>query len=130
MENLDIKGSFTSPTIFFDIENLIFTIEGECRPENVLTFFQPILDWLDDLKVHAAQQNYNSKVLQFNFKIEYFNSSSAKFIFTIFKKIKLLQEFGIKIEVNWNYDELDEDLFETGKELQKILELKFNFIAI
>ena len=85
MENLDIKGSFTSPTIFFDIENLIFTIEGECRPENVLTFFQPILDWLDDLKVHAAQQNYNSKVLQFNFKIEYFNSSSAKFIFTIFK---------------------------------------------
>jgi hypothetical protein len=130
MENLDIKGSFTSPTIFFDIENLIFTIEGECRPENVLTFFQPILDWLDDLKVHAAQQNYHNKILHFNFKIEYFNSSSAKFIFTIFKKIKLLQEFGIFIEVNWNYDELDEDLFETGKELQKILELKFNFIAI
>lgn len=130
MENLDIKGSFTSPTIFFDVENLIFTIEGECRPENVLTFFQSVLDWLDALKVHAAQQNYSNKLLQFNFKIEYFNSSSAKFIFTIFKKIKLLQEFGIVIEVNWNYDKLDEDLLETGKELQKILELDFKFIAI
>lgn len=130
MENLDVQGTFTSPVILFDAENLIFTIEGECRPENVLTFFQPVLDWLDNFKVFAAQQNFNNKLLQFDFKIEYFNSSSAKFIFTIFKKIKLLQEFGINIEVNWNYDQLDEDLFETGKELQKILELKFNFIAI
>jgi hypothetical protein len=130
MENLDIKGTFTSPTIFFDAHNLVFNLEGECRPENVLTFFQPVLDWLDNLKVFAAQQNFKNKTLQFNFKIEYFNSSSAKFIFTIFKKIKLLQEFGILIEICWNYDELDEDLLETGKELQKILELDFKFIAI
>ena len=51
------------------------------------------------------------------------------FIFTIFKKIKLLQEFGIKIEVNWNYDELDEDLFETGKELQKIFPDKIQTVV-
>ena len=103
-------------------------MEGECRPENVLTYFTPILNWLNKFKTWANNQNEPiTKALEFDFKLEYYNSSSAKFLFNIFEKLKFLQAQGFNVKMNWYYDELDEDLLENGKEFEKILGLEFNY---
>lgn len=129
MDSLFIERGDTTPKLDFNIESMEFSLEGECRPENVLTFFEPVMKWLDSF-VSWAPENVSNKELKFLFKLEYYNSSSAKFIFNIFKRLKVLQENGIDITMYWFYDQLDEDLLECGQEYEKILGLKFEFIAL
>ena len=47
MNSLRIYKEDTTPLLDFNIETMEFFMEGECRPENVLTYFEPILKWLD-----------------------------------------------------------------------------------
>jgi len=129
MDSLRIDKGDTTPLLEFNIETMVFSIEGECRPENVLTYFEPILRWLDDY-VDWLNIKKSTRVLNFNFKLEYYNSSSAKFIFNIFKRLKRIQRNGTEINMFWFYDILDEDLLECGQEYEKVSGLKFHFLAI
>lgn len=129
MESLRIEKGDTTPQLDFNIESMDFLLEGECRPENVLTYFEPVMKWLDAF-VEWAPSNAVSNKIDFHFKLEYYNSSSAKFIFNIFKRFKSLHENGVDITMFWFYDILDEDLLECGQEYEKILGLKFEYIAL
>ncbi len=129
MESLVIERGDTTPQLDFNIESFQFTLEGECRPENVLTFFEPVMKWLDQF-LNWAPSNANGKKLDFHFKLEYYNSSSSKFVYNIFKRLKELMNQGVNITMFWFYDILDEDLLECGQEYEKILGLKFEFIAL
>ena len=131
MESLVLSQTSTTPSIKFDVKSLNFTIKGECRPENVLTYFSPIINWLNKFKNWSI--NLNEPItasLAFHFKLAYYNTSSAKFLFNIFEKMKSIEQEGIKVKVKWYYDELDEDLLENGKEFEKILGLDFDFIPL
>ncbi len=129
MDSLRIEKADTTPLLDFNIETMNFFIEGECRPENVLTYFEPIMQWLDKY-VDWLYKKESNGVLDFHFKLEYYNSLSAKFIFNIFKRLKVIQSSGTEVNMFWFYDTLDEDLFESGQEYSKILGLKFHFVAL
>ena len=127
MESLRIEKGDTTPLLDFNIESMEFLLEGESRPVNVLTYFEPVMKWLDEFVQLPNKQNEG---LDFHFKLEYYNSSSAKFIFNIFKRLKVIQEQGISVTMFWFHDVLDEDLLECGQEYEKILGLKFEYIAL
>jgi len=129
MESLTIAKKDTTPELVFDIDKMIFSMIGECRPENVLTYFEPIMRWLDQF-INEVESDGTQKKLDFHFKLEYYNSSSAKFIFQIFKRLKSIESQGIKVTMFWFYDVLDEDLLESGQEYEKILDLKFEYIPV
>ena len=57
----------------------------------------------------------------------HFNTSSSKCLFDIFKHIKKLETKGVTIEVNWHYDEFDEDMREVGEDYADILDLEFSY---
>lgn len=128
MKSLIIDKGDTTPLVNFNVETMEFLIQGECRPENVITFFEPIMTWFNDFKSWVSDQD--KKKLDFHFKLEYYNSSSSKFIFNIFKQLKAIQENGTQVTMFWFYDVLDEDLLECGEEYEKILQLKFEYIPI
>ena len=131
IESLIIEKTGTTPHIKFDVTNFEFLMKGECRPENVLTFFTPVLKWLTQFKSWTSNQSTLPKnQIEFHFQIEYYNSSSAKFLFNIFERLSFLAEEGVNVKINWYYDELDEDLLENGKEFEKILTLDFSYIPI
>jgi|TARA_B110000259_G_scaffold32297_1_gene35534 hypothetical protein len=129
MESLRIKKGDTTPKLDFDLDKMEFSLEGESRSEDVLTFYEPIIKWLDNFKEWFLK-NGSSKKLEFQFKLEYYNSSSAKFIFSIFKRLKEMQVKGLEITMFWFYDVSDEDLLECGEEYEKILGFKFEYIAL
>jgi hypothetical protein len=129
MESLRIEKGDTTPLIDFNIETMDFHIAGECRPENVLIYFEPIIKWLDSYIIWLENQSSIDE-LDFYFKLEYYNSSSAKFIFNILKRVKSIQKNGIKVNLFWVYDILDEDLLESGQEYEKIIGLNFRFLAL
>ena len=74
MEVIKIKGTDDTPTIILDKESGIFEISGRSLPEDVTTFYEPVLNWLDEY-----QEEANPKTV-FAFKLVYFNTASSKLI--------------------------------------------------
>ena len=65
-----------------------------------------------------------------NFKLLYFNTSTARCLFLILKELKKVEEMGFKLEVNWYAEEDDLDMQETGSDFQILTGLKMNTILI
>ncbi|MFZ4413067.1 MAG: DUF1987 domain-containing protein [Bacteroidales bacterium] len=125
MENLLIPATDITPKISFNIEQKVFELSGESRPENVRDFFDPILLW-----VNEYFSNLQSKDLHtFNIKLEYFNSSSAKYLLTLLKSIGLFYKEGANIEIDWYFEEGDDDMKEVGEQMSEMAKIPFKFIA-
>jgi len=114
MESLKIAQSDDAPLVNFDVNIRVFTLAGESRPENASKFYSPIIKWMNEY--FAASENSKNKSIIFVFKLDYFNSSSAKYIMDIILLIKKQIDNGYKIEIEWHYDARDEDMMEAGKE--------------
>lgn len=130
MEPLYIEPTEFTPKVFFDPENSVFEISGFSRPENVIGFYKPILKWLEDYNDHVLSQNINFKksLLSLNLKMTYFNSASSKFLLDILLEFMKFMSKGNKIEVNWYYEEGDDEILESGEEIADMLGYTFNFI--
>lgn len=129
MDALIIESTEISPKVVFEPEKPFFEISGESRPENVRKFYEPIIEWLNDFG-NALISKQDQNQYTFNFRFEYFNSSSAKFIMDILKKLEDIYTKGINMEIKWYYDEGDEDMQETGEEFSKIIDVPFEYIEV
>lgn len=69
-----------------------------------------------------------SREIIMDFRLEYFNTSSAKTFFEIFKRLSYLNKNGHKVTVNWYAEENDEDLIETGEDFEELTSLNFNYL--
>lgn len=128
--NLALTGK--SPKVIFDPENHIFEMEGNSRPENVRDFYYPIIDTLKKYFENIDEKNlsdgFNKETMKFNFKLDYFNSSSAKFIADILVIVKKAIDKGLDIKIYWYFDESDEDMKEVGEDFSDMISHPFNFI--
>lgn len=63
-----------------------------------------------------------------DFAFQYFNTSSSKCLFDIFRQLKRMQTAGTNIKVNWYYEEFDQDMLEAGEDYDEIVKLDFHFV--
>ena len=129
MKALVIDSTDYSLGIDFNPSSKSLKLWGESRPENAPAFFNPIIDWLKDYK-SFLKDNPSSEKIKVDFEIEYFNSTSAKFILDIFLALKnIATEIpSIELDINWLYLEIDEDILECGEEFQDLSGLDLNLI--
>jgi len=131
MKAFNIEATSHSPKVSFDPEKQLFEISGESRPENASVFYEPILNWIKDFE---ATFDGNSEAFTdpftFDFKLDYFNSTSAKFILDFCKKIGQLQVKGLQLNVRWLYEEDDDDMLEVGKEMARMAKIPFEYVEI
>ncbi|MFN2127163.1 MAG: DUF1987 domain-containing protein [Anaerolineales bacterium] len=131
MKAFNIEATSHSPKVSFDPEKQLFEISGESRPENASVFYEPILNWIKDFE---ATFDGNSEAFNdpftFDFKLDYFNSTSAKFILDFCKKIGQLQVKGLQLNVRWLYEEDDDDMLEVGKEMARMAKIPFEYVEI
>ena len=106
-----------TPEILFEPEKGFLLMKGKSSPENALDFFTPLLDFIPRINTLSR--------LEILFQIEYFNTSSSKCIFLVFKEFEKLHKSGIEINVNWYADEDDLDLIEIGRDIQDLTGLSF-----
>ncbi|SDC59765.1 DUF1987 domain-containing protein [Williamwhitmania taraxaci] len=131
MEVLKLKGTNVSPEVKFDHIAMTFDISGYSRPENVRDFYLPILKWLEQFVVELSTNRPSiSKPIAFNFRLIYFNSSSAKFIFDMITHINAIHAIKFPVMVNWYYDEDDEELKEAGEELSEMADFSFSYYEV
>ena len=134
MKKLNIEATAKSPKIIFDPESNLFEMEGNSRPENVRDFFYPIIDTLKDYFNKLVDSDEFKKGSQqpfkFNFKLDYFNSASAKFISDILLIVKNNVEREVDIKVYWYFDDGDDDMKEVGEDFSDMISVPFNLVMI
>ena len=126
MELLKISGTATSPEIVFDADELLLSLSGVSRPEDVHKFYQPLITSLEEF--HAVYAPLSSVPLNIGVKLDYYNSASFLKLIDIFRIIQNIHQAGRKIIIEWHYSEDDDLIRETGEEISEISELPFNFI--
>lgn len=124
MEKFFIEPTRVTPLVNFDPDEGLLEIKGRSSPENSILFYQKIIDGLDAYAKSGREQFTAS------FSFEYFNTSSSKCLFDVFKRLSRIDEAGIKLIINWYYEEDDEDMMEAGEDYADLLELEFNFLEI
>lgn len=109
MENLYIEGelgNYYIPTVDFNAETGICTISGKSYLEDTTQFYLPLLEWLD------KYQNEIKGSIQFNVKLSYYNTSSSRSVLDIFDLLKLYEDKGGEVEVNWYCRDIDLDVIQ------------------
>jgi hypothetical protein len=119
MQDLIYEATHSTPGIKFDSSRGEMEMYGRSIPENAINVYRPVLDWLEQYMVEPKDETV------LNFKIEFFNTSSSKFILQILKKLEQLNRQGFKVTINWFYN--DEDILDLAEDYQELVGMKFNF---
>ena len=122
MEPIIVSATEDTPGIRLDAANDIFEISGRSLPEDVVKFYKPILDWLDEYA-----QSPNEKTV-FYFKLSYFNTASSKIILDILMKLEGIHDNGKDITVKWHFSTDDEDMKDAGDEYAEIVDVPIDLV--
>jgi len=128
LRKLVIDQTSSSPRVMLDPEKKIFEISGESRPPDVGSFYGEILTWMDDYSGHILKSQEGREPIVFSFDLEYFNSSSAKYILDLCKLLSSIRSKGKEVEVKWHYENDDMDMLEVGREMSRMAKLPFEFV--
>jgi len=123
-----------SPFVKLDHNEHRFQFRGESRPENAQKFFQFIIEWIEEYDkliwyIKDISKKKVEAVCEFN--LDYFNSTSAKFILDIIKAFQAIQASNqetFNIVFEWHHDKLDEDMKESGLEYADMVNSEFVFV--
>ena len=123
MEALKIKGTEDSPEVTLDLDANTMEISGRSLPEDVNTFYEPILSWIEEYSRNPLPKTV------FDFKLTYFNTASSKVILDILTQFEELMEEGHTVLVRWHYPADDEDMMEAGEEYADMVEVPFEMVS-
>jgi hypothetical protein len=122
MNPLIIESSIETPEIVLDKKTNTFLFKGKSLPENPISFYNPVLQWLEN---YSNDPNPETQV---NFMMVYFNTSSSKIILDILKRFELIKKSGHNVTVNWRFREDDEEMLEAGEIYSERVCIPFNLI--
>ena len=120
MADLNLEGSPKTPTIEFNSGSGYLLIRGRSIPENSIEFYSSLIAWTDTL---CSSEGF----VEVNINLEYFNTSSSKCLMDLLKRI---ESANVKAQINWHYEEDDEDMLEAGEDYDAIIDLPFKLIII
>jgi hypothetical protein len=124
MKDLIIDSTIKTPEVTFKATEGVLTLKGRSIPENSIDFFKPLHDWIEE---YFQNPNETTRV---EIKLEYFNTSSSKSMLDLFKKMESFNGTLSNIEINWFYEEDDEDMLEAGEDYQAILNVPVHMISV
>lgn len=124
MEPLIIEPTSATPKIILDKDSGKFEIGGKSFPEESRSFYEPVFSWLEE---YAKDPNEETL---FEFKMEYFNSSSSLIILEILNVLDTILKQEKKVDVLWNHLEIDEDMYDAGEEYSELVKVPFSFKSV
>ena len=115
------KPTEDEPGMILDRDKNIIEFSGKSLPEDPGQLYLPVLEWIRE---YAKDPNPDTVI---DFKFEYFNSSTARFIVEILELFEDMKHAGHKVSVNWWSHEDDSVMQERGEEIESIIDLEFNY---
>lgn len=121
-EQIRLDSTEDSPKVILDAKNDLLEVSGRSLPEDALSFYAPLLEWLREYIKDA------NPYTEFIVKLDYFNSASSK---QIVDMMILLEEANAlpdkEVVVNWGYEKDDDIMKIRGQEMESIIELPFKY---
>ncbi len=128
MKNIHIEGSsdvYFIPTVDFNYETGVCLISGESYLEDTIEFYEPLLNWMKQYITEIR------KPIVFDIKLTYYNTSSSRSILDILDLLKMYEEEGGNVTVNWHYDEEEQsDIEEEVEDYMIESDLHINLIPV
>jgi len=115
---MEIEASGNKPHVKLDKENCTLFIQGKSYPEHPALFYDPIVE-----ELVKCSEYMEGKIITINLALEIMNSVSTKYIYNI---ISSIHESSKELNINWYYEEDDEDMKEEGYLFQNAFK-KANF---
>ena len=115
------EATRTTPGIDVNMDDGSIKLFGRSSPENSVQFYSPVMEALRSHDVNLSK-------LDVEIRLEYFNTSSSKCLYDIFKQLKIIETSGTDLNIHWYYEPMDEDMFEAGEDYSELLDLEFNFV--
>jgi hypothetical protein len=122
MESIFIKGTKRTPEIMFKINGFL-SINGVSIPEDANEFYRSTVEWLDKYE-KLDPENINFKI---NFV--YMNTTSTSIMLKILRKVSEVAKNKETLKIIWTYEQDDQDMYDQGKVLEKLVGHPFRFEA-
>ena len=124
MKTIIREATEKTPEILFDESKGLISIKGKSIPEHTNEFYKELQEWIDEYGKNP-QPKTNVEI-----QLEYYNTASSKSLMEIFRKLEALHRKGNDMVVNWYYEDDDEDMFETGEDMDSMLNIPFKIISV
>jgi len=112
------------PGIILDKQKSILRFTGSSMPEDPGKVFHPVLDWISS---YIESPNPFTSV---EFKLDYFNSSTARFFVEILEKLEEIYEKGFKVKIIWFHYKDDLVMMERGEDIEAVVDIPFEFMKL
>ncbi len=125
MTDLIIKGekkTYFTPDVNFSANTGICEIAGESYQEETFEFFNRLIAWIDEFIMKVRMP------ITMNFKLTYFNTSSARAIQEMINLLKKYKEQGGQVVINWYYQDEEDSTYEEAEDMQDKTKMQFNMI--
>ena len=124
MKRLFHEATNITPLVEFDPQSGMFRIEGKSMPEDVASFFLPLIEWLE------AYGESPSTTTEVELKLTYFNTASSKYLLDFLFKLQHIHEEHGGVAARWYYQEEDESMEDAGEAYQSIVHIPFEMIVV
>ncbi len=118
-KDLLIKPTQTTFGIEFLFSKGVFRFTGDSYPENSVEFFQPLLIRITEYLL------FPGKDLTIEFRVNYFNTSTSKYLFQFMELLAAYQAYGNQLNITWFSSGTDDDMLEVWREIMLELDLSF-----
>ena len=125
MDKLVIEGDKKTPYIVFDPDKNELKMEGRSIPEDTVSFYEPILKWIEE---YIKSERKETTDLHIN--LEYFNTSTSRYLFGVFKILEPYHIKGNPILIHWYYEKDDFEMLESGEDYASILKIPFKMVPV
>ncbi|MDA3954206.1 MAG: DUF1987 domain-containing protein [Bacteroidales bacterium] len=125
MESLEVLENHSCPNINMNAYDGKIEIRGNSMPENALSFYNPIIEWID------KYSEFPNPVTEITFQMNLLNTSSTKLFSDIFKIINKIVESGKStVNIIWYYSYGDDDIQEVGVDFKEFTKANFELVAV
>jgi delta-aminolevulinic acid dehydratase/porphobilinogen synthase len=112
-DRMQLEATNRTPAV--SISSTGIEMKGECYPEDITAFAEPVMEAL-------RQQLESAESFHARIELYYFNSSSAKFLFDFFEELEEAAEDGKQVQIDWCYRADDSSMQEAGEDFEEDFE--------
>lgn len=124
MSRMQLPATNKTPSVLFDTDQGLLELVGSSIHENADHFYRPLLEQLEDYIRSPAKHTV------VRITLEYFNSSSAKYILELLKVLDEVHAAGTAtVLLEWHHAKDDLDMAEAGEDYRSLLEMPVKLIA-
>jgi hypothetical protein len=122
-EKFFLHPSEDSPGVELDHASGVLKFAGRSIPSDAEKIYGPIVSWM---KSYAESPSEKTTLVC---ELDYFNTSSQKYLADIFKQINKLHIEGRAVECFWKYKEDDEDMRQIGEQFEYLFDFPVQYIS-